>query len=210
MLRKLVRTASLLLFSVIVMSDAAFATKLRHRNLKGLVEVAQRVFSGKCVSVSEGVRDLVNGGKLYYTEYTFEVEENLKGDVGSAVTFRQFGWANPRQVDDSRAIFPGMLAMPNYREGENYLLFLIGDSRFGLTSPAGLTQGAFLVEKDPDGLALAANAILNRGLFRDIDSVEMDQLGMTSAEKQLCTFEKGPLPIREFKSVVKKFIDYHK
>ncbi|MCG8608112.1 hypothetical protein MJD09_24390 [bacterium] len=210
MLKKVSRIAPFLFFFVIAMTDGTFATKLLHRNLKGLVEVAHSVFTGRCVSVSEGIRDLENGAKLYYTEYTFEVEETLKGHVGRTVTFRQFGWASPRQIDDTRAIYPGIMAMPNYREGEDYLLFLIGESRLGLTSPAGLNQGAFLVEKDQDGLAVAANAILNRGLFRDISSVEMDQLGMTGPEKQLCTFQKGPLPIQEFKSVVKKFIDYYR
>lgn len=206
MKKMLFKTSLLLsLVSLLVLADTGHATKLLHRNLKGLVTFSKRIFMGTCVSIREGALEQKNG-KLYYTEYTFEVSERFKGDVAETITFRQFGMITPKPIDETTAVFQRVSAMPIYRQDQEYMLFLIGDSRLGLTSPVGLHQGAFLIQEDEYGARMIANGLLNRGLFKDISSTEMDQIGLTRHEKNLGTFKSGPFDLDDFSSIVKKMI----
>ncbi len=191
---------------VLFVSDPGQATRMLHRNLNGIVRISKRVFVGRCVSVNADAIEFDNGGKLYYTEYTFEVSEGIKGDVGSTITFRQLGLRNPIQIDETRASLQRIPGMPMYRETEEYMLFLIGDSRLGLTSPVGLLQGAFTIRRDEYGAKIATNGFLNRGLFKDIESDALDRLNLSPSEKKLCAQTKGPFVLDDFSGIVKKLV----
>lgn len=191
---------------VLFVPEPGQATRMLHRNLMEIVEISKRVFVGRCSSVNEGAIEFDNGGKLYYTEYTFEVSESIKGRVGSSITFRQLGLRNPIQIDATRASLQHIPGMPMYRENEEYMLFLIGDSRLGLTTPVGLFQGAFTIRIDKYGAETATNGFLNRGLFQDIEVEDLDRLNLSPAEKRLCSQAKGPFVLDDFIGIVKKLV----
>ena len=116
----------------------ANAGTVRPMSLAEIIETADRVFVGKCIDVRTG-RD-EHG--LPVTYISFSVIETIKGNTGRVVTIKTIGGG------------PGTLQladMPTFREGEEVLLFLYPESRYGFTSPVGLYQGKWTVKSTPSG-----------------------------------------------------------
>lgn len=195
---------TLLVISFVGISHNVFSTSLIHRNLKELVVTSERIFIGQCIAVQEGELKFPRG-TIFYTEYTFQVSESIKGNVDGVITFKQYGLAKPRQIDENTILYNRPVGMPVYNENEEYMLFLIGDSRLGLTSPVGLYQGAFSITQDQLGRQVALNGASNRGLFKNMSSDELSTLALTRTELTLATRTKGPFILNDFVSVVKKF-----
>jgi len=195
---------TLLVISFVGISHKVFSTTLIHRNLKELVVASERIFIGQCIAVQEGELKFPRG-TIFYTEYTFQVSESIKGNVDGVITFKQYGLAKPRQIDENTVLYNRPVGMPVYNENEEYMLFLIGDSRLGLTSPVGLYQGAFLITQDQFGRQVALNGAYNRGLFKNMSSNELNTLALTRTEQTLAARAKGPFILNDFVSVVKKF-----
>jgi len=86
------------------------------------------------------------------------------------------------------------------------MLFLIGDSELGLTGPAGLFQGAFLIYHDELNRRVAVNGSQNLGLFKKDAATELKQFDLTQSEKALVEKSKGAFVLDDFVSVVKKFV----
>lgn len=191
--------------ALLVFAGNALGTVVLHRNLQQLSDLSERVFWGKCVSRVEFFQP---GGKLPpYTEYTFEVFETFKGQVGSTITFRQFGLTSYRQWNDQLVYVGIMPDMPIYQEGHEYILFLIGDSQLGLTSPVGLYQGSFQVIREPNGVRKVVNGMNNSGLFKDMSEAgKMEKLSLTSSQKKVLANRKGPIDYDAFISVTRKLI----
>ncbi len=182
------------------------STTLLHRTLKALAENAERIFVGKCIAVREG--ELVfDEGKIYYTEYTFQVTHKIKGNLRETFTFRQYGLSRPRQVGENLMLYNRVPGMPVYEEQQEYFLFLNRDSELGLTSPVGLFQGAFRVAVDIYGRKVAMNGLENRGLFRDADATRLAKQPLTEAESQLIRQVSGPMLLNDLISVVQKVMD---
>ena len=121
---------SLLLF--FAAGDAA-AISVRSLNLSEMVSLSDRVFLGRVVKITDTVDSRLN---LKVTVYTFYVLEGIRGaGTGKTVEIRQAG-----STGGGYSSVPGL---PVYGKGQELLLFLHGDSRFGLTSPVGLAQGVF-------------------------------------------------------------------
>ncbi len=119
------------------------ATSLRVMNLADLVEHSQRIFSAVCQSVSSGFDE----NSLPYTRYTFRVTDSIHGVANQqVVVIKQFGLAEPIQLDNGVTQVSRIEGMPRYLPGQEYLLFLNQDSRLGFSSPIGLLQGAFRVQ----------------------------------------------------------------
>lgn len=189
---------------VLGVAAVASATVLMHRNLTGLTELSQRAFVGRCLSVQEHFEP---GGEMPpHTEYTFEILETLKGEVEGTLTIRQYGLRGPGQVSETVAFVGNIPEMPVYEEDETYVLFLIGDSRLGLTSPVGLYQGAFEVTRDANGRATVRNGINNLGLFNDVTLPALAKGNLTAAEQELLAVKKGPVNFENFMSLTRKLI----
>jgi hypothetical protein len=119
------------------------ATSLRVMNLEDLVGNSQRIFSAVCQSVSSGFDE----NNLPYTRYSFRVTESIHGVANQqVVVIKQFGLAEPIQLDNGVTQLSRIAGMPRYVAGQEYLLFLNGESRLGFSSPIGLIQGAFQVQ----------------------------------------------------------------
>lgn len=158
--------------AAVVMTSSAWATSVRTVNLAEMVGAANRVFRGRCVVVKPSQQQVMG---LPVTEYTFQVTEGVKGvKTGQTVVFRQ--------VRTSRGRLPGLKGVPSYRSGEEVLIFLAGDSRAGLTSPIGLGQGVFRLQRDGSGELLAVNSMLNRNLAVNLPASQSQAMGLTRHE----------------------------
>jgi hypothetical protein len=130
-------------FSVLVLAVTTMSTVDAHMiqpaTLDALTNSSGRIFRGECVGVQSGVAE-VAGARVPVTTYTFRVAEHLKGRGGDTVTFQQAGASNPGPRDLGR-----LVGLPTYALGAEYVLFLLPESRAGLTSPTGAGEGAFLI-----------------------------------------------------------------
>ncbi len=139
------------------------ATSLRVMNLEDLVGDSQRIFSAVCQSVSSGFDD----NKLPYTSYSFLVTDSILGVTNQQVVeIKQFGLAEPIQLDNGVTQLSRIAGMPRYVPGQEYLLFLNRESRLGFSSPIGLLQGAFRVQGRGTSRTVV-NGIRNANLLID-------------------------------------------
>jgi len=119
------------------------ATSLKVMNLEDLVGHSQRIFSAVCQSVSSGFDE----NNLPYTRYSLRITDGIHGVANQqVVVIKQFGLAEPIQLDNGVTRVSRIEGMPRYIPGQEYLLFLNQDSRLGFSSPIGLLQGAFRVQ----------------------------------------------------------------
>ncbi len=128
---------------LLFMTIPSGATSLRVMNLEDLVGHSQRIFSAVCQSVSSGFDE----NNLPYTRYSFRVTDSIHGVANQqVVVIKQFGLAEPIQLDNGLTQITRIEGMPRYVPGQEYLLFLNQESRLGFSSPIGLIQGAFRVQ----------------------------------------------------------------
>ena len=189
-----------LVFGFVVVLVACFpqsmATSVRALNLFDMLELADRVFWGVCVSVQERTE----AGLPPVLEYVFEVRRAIKGaQRGEKIVFRQ---VQARQRGKL-----GIAGLPHYGKGELALLFLHPDSRLGLTSPVGLAQGVFRLRADGDGATGFVNALANRNLHYGLRGDEATASGLSRTE--LVHLESsGPVAVETFFSMIEKVDRY--
>ncbi len=127
---------------LLFMTTPSGATSLKVMNLADLVGHSQRIFSAVCQNVSSGFDE----NNLPYTRYSFHVTDSLHGVANQqVVVIKQFGLAEPIQLDNGVTRVSRIEGMPRYVPGQEYLLFLNQECRLGFSSPIGLIQGAFRV-----------------------------------------------------------------
>ncbi len=138
----------------------ALASRVRSLNIEQLAQRAARIFSGRCVEVKvhedASLRHTV-------TDVTVVVTRAVKGDVHGRIVFRLLG-DQTASAEKGR----GVDGVPAFSRGEEFVLFLYGDSTSGLTSPVGFGQGKFGVIRDKAGRKLAFNGFGNQHLFRGV------------------------------------------
>ena len=88
-----------------------------------------------------------------------QVKESLKGQTGGTYTFRQYLWDTRNRKNAA-----------GYLKGQELLLLMIEPSRYGLSSPAGLEQGRFVISRDQNGHQVAVNGRGNMGLFNGVST----------------------------------------
>lgn len=167
-------------------------TSVRVVNLPQLMGSSTRIFRGECLS-TKTLQDSAIG--LPVVEFTFRVKDGVRGvKTGETLVFRQ--------VQSKRAGLPGIPAVPTYRKGDDMVLFLAGDSEFGLTSPVGLGQGAFSLKLTPRGL-MAVNSVQNKNLTLDLEVSKAVSIGLSPDETSM--LRKGEaIPLEAFMSVIRK------
>lgn len=187
-----------LLFIVLGVSFTTPASaQIFRRNVAELLRDANRVFSGKCTSVRTELDTTLNKP---VTIATFSVTKKIKGEMGDTVVIRQFG-------GKVKGGFPLMLSgMPSYKVGEEVILFLHGESRYGLSSPVGLLQGKFLVTKDKKtGRKVAINGLKNANLFERLRTEDFSLLRVFSTkELDLLKVKEGPVEYDIFVSFLNR------
>jgi hypothetical protein len=191
------------IFLLLIPAPWAQATKLKLVNLEKIAYGAARIFSGTCLRVEDIT---LSESEAPATRYTFRVEDRIKGNVAETVVLTQIGVREPR-VDQGRAHVFRIPGMPVYREGERVMLFLIAESPAGLSSPVGLSQGAFRIS-ERQGKMTVRNEWNNAGLWAGL-SPEADSIRwkLTDDEAALLKSAKGPVDYDLFARVVRKILN---
>ena len=185
-----------LLLTALTASAPAFAQQSAltvSRNLEQLTDRAAVIVRGNVVSARmEKHPELTN---LDTVVVTLRVRETLKGQAGGTFTFRQYVWD---LRDRMNAV--------GYKKGQDVLLMMIEPSRYGLSSPAGMEQGRFRIERDGAGAEYAVNSRNNLGLFNDVGA-GLARKGMTpspAAATLIARHRRGPVELRELTALIRQ------
>ncbi len=125
---------------------------------------------------------------------TLRIRESLKGAASGTHTFRQYLWDMRDRLDTG-----------GYRKGQDLLLFLVAPSRYGLSSPAGLDQGRFRIERDAAGREVAVNAVNNYRLFEGLAAeAAKEGASLSPASVRLLERGSGPVPVAELARFIRE------
>ena len=131
--------AVILSFAFLFPAHHLDATTVRWLALEKIIRTADRIFVGRCIDV----RSLRDGYGLPATFITFSVQETIKGNMGRVLTIKMIG--------SGEAFGLRFAESPTFQEGEEVLLAVYPDSKYGFTSPVGLQQGKWTVVKSESG-----------------------------------------------------------
>ncbi len=189
---------SFLTFSLVLIAVSYVqSTTVPHRNLAALTNMAEWIFVGKVVSLT----DNYVAGQLPYIEITFEVSKSIKGGLeeGSNFHYRQVGLLEPRDAGNGLRIAFALDGFPQYQVDKEVMVFLYSPSAVtGLTSPVGLLQGKFNI----DG-AKIFNDINNKKLFANMD---VDPGELSGKELDMMSKTQGPANTDTFISLVARAV----
>jgi hypothetical protein len=186
-----------LLLTALTASAPAFAQQSAltvPRNLEQLTDRAAVIVRGNVVSARmEKHPELTN---LDTVVVTLRVQETLKGPAGETFTFRQYVW-------DLR----GRMNALGYKKGEDVLLMMIEPNRYGLSSPAGVEQGRFRIERDATGRELAVNSHNNLRLFDGVGAQMAKEGAVLSpaSASLVAKHRRGPVELRELAALIREF-----
>lgn len=183
------------LFTLVMMGSVLSlqGMSIKQVNISELVGSADRVFYGKCLS-AESKFDPEAG--IMVKEYRFLVLESLKGVTqGEDVVIRQI-----QMMGRSSASIPGV---PSYRKGQELLLFLHADSRLGLTSPVGMSQGTFKPSRLQGGEIGFANPQHNQNLVQNLGGQSRAAQALSTAQLNLLASGQ-PVPLNMLREVVRQ------
>lgn len=125
--------------SLALSTAVGHATSVRALELEELVRQSHQIFVGRVIATRQGT---IPDSNLDYMEYTVSVSDWIKGGSSPTVKFRQLGRPG------GALLVPGL---PRYKKGEEVLLFIHQPSEIGLTSPVGMQQGHYRVERGTTG-----------------------------------------------------------
>ncbi len=184
------------------------ATSLKMVNLADMVGHSERIFSGICQEESSGLDE----NNMPYTRYSFRVTDSIYGIADQqVVVIKQFGLAEPIQLDNGLTKITRIEGMPRYIPGQEYLLLLNKESSLGFSSPIGLVQGAFLVQGTGTSRTVV-NSMGNANLLVDT-SKSIQQRAQESQQNLSQTAPlipdevvRGPVSYDNFTSLVKSLL----
>jgi len=187
------RSALIAFFLVLVpVPGVRGSVSVKPVNLEQMITRADRVFEGTC---EKSESKYLGSTRIPVIEYTFRVDTAIKGvSEGERIVFRQVHFQDAGQV--------GPPDVPEYKVGQQMLLFLKKDSQGGMTSPVGLRQGAFLVE-GKGAEAKVFNLDSNRNLTACMSLARSSDYGLTPEEyKTLASGQR--IRLGAFRSMVER------
>jgi hypothetical protein len=164
------------------------------RNLEQLTDRASDIVRGTVVEARvEKHPELTH---LTTLVVTLRVRETLKGNAQGTFTFRQYLW----DVRDGRDA-------AGYGKGQEVLLLMIPPSPYGLSSPAGMNQGRFRIERDRVGREIAINGTGNVRLFDGLaEAARLQGVALTSKQAELAArHRQGPVEVAELTALIRVF-----
>lgn len=175
----------------LVIAMPAHAMSVLPLYLDEIINDAALVFQGKSIE-NHSERDKQTGSIVTYS--TFEVQDVLKGEVGSTHTIKQIGGKLEGETHQTTGV-------PTFTVGESYVLFLYGVSAAGFSSPVGLEQGKFNIIPVSTGFH-----VTNGRDFKEMTLGISDNLVPSSAKIKM---RQAPGPINrldlgEFKQLVRQ------
>ncbi len=165
------------------------------RNLNQLTDRASDIVRGTVVSARvEKHPEFTN---LDTVVVTLRVRETLKGHAQGTFTFRQYIWDMRDHYDAA-----------GYAKGQDMLLLMIAPSPHGLSSPAGMDQGRFRIQRDRSGREVAVNGTGNIRLFDGLQSeVSKEGIALAPAQSSLVgKHRKGPIELSDLTALIREFV----
>jgi hypothetical protein len=163
-------------------------------DLDTLVRGAQTIVRGQVTSAK--VEPHPQFSNLQTVVVTLTVNETLKGEAASTITFRQY-------LRDAREL----PVLGGYKRAGELLLFLNPISPYGLTSPVALEQGRFRILRDAKGNRYALNGRGNLGLFTQVESKASSRgLIFSKSVKEMLAKPSGQVPLDVFEEAVRAFV----
>lgn len=194
-----------LILTVIFSSPKAQATMVLSINLEQMTDIADRIFLGKVDSVEDAFDP--EGRWCQYVR--FSINEIYKGDleVGDVLKIKQVNPKKMKTLDGTiikSSLFSGV---PQFKEGEEVIVFLAGESRIGFSSPVGLSQGAFRIVVDEFGTKKVVNGLGNIGLFKEMSArAEFKVQGIDEARFGALQAKPQDLSLDQMRSLLKILI----
>jgi hypothetical protein len=163
------------------------------RNLDELTDRAQDIVRGTVVGARvEKHPELTN---LDTIVVTLRLHETLKGDARGTYEFRQYIW-DLRDRQDAAG----------YLKGQHLLLLMNAPSRYGLTSPVGLEQGRFRIQRDRAGREVALNGAANARLFERLQQPSARPAALSLQQASLVAKHRsGPIALDELSSMIRAY-----
>jgi hypothetical protein len=165
------------------------------RNLEELTERAQDIVRGTVVDARVAKHpELTN---LDTVVVTLRVRETLKGRARGSYTFRQYIWDVRDRYDAA-----------GYRKGQDLLLLMNAPTRYGLTSPVGIQQGRFSIQRDGSGRAIATNGMGNARLFERLDAASARSRAALSPRQAslVAKHRAGPLALEDLTALIRAYV----
>lgn len=163
--------------------------------LEEMIDTAAVAFEGTCTG-NRSERDPAT--RLVVTYTTFEVRDVLKGTVGPTRVIKQVGGSLP----DDGGLQYRVEGVPTFTVGEDYVVFLAGESSAGFSSPIGLAQGKFRIKAGPSG-----RAVSNGRDFRDMNAHMAAHMPASASARLKAS--QGPvreMDLVEFKQTVRNHL----
>ncbi|MBF8292919.1 MAG: hypothetical protein HW392_1746 [Steroidobacteraceae bacterium] len=163
------------------------------RNLDQLTARSADIVRGTVISARVEKHPEFNG--LNTVVVKLQVKETLKGQARNEFTFRQYIW----DIRDGKVA-------AGYQKGQDLLLMMIAPSQYGLSSPAGLEQGRFVISRDKDGREVAVNGHGNFKLFDGI-SAQVAAKGIPLSPRASSLVQKhvkGPVELRDLTVLIRE------
>lgn len=183
--------AALLALALIPAATAQRGARVLQRNLPELVDDAYTIVVGRVTSVRSELHPQFRA--IQNVVVTLDVSEVWKGKADKQFTIRLF-------VDDPIDQKTNL----GYRIGQQFLLFMTQPSKYGMSSPAGLEQGRFLIQEDAQGNRSVTNGLNNMGLFRNIERTPAFKAGLNAAaQKAVEDHRSGGISLGEMKEMVR-------
>ncbi|MBI1910297.1 MAG: hypothetical protein HYS22_09030 [Deltaproteobacteria bacterium] len=177
--------------------SSALALTVLSQNLEQLSKDADQIIAGQVIEAKEGFDP---EGRPIVT-VTLQVEEAYKGEVGRRFSFKQLRAPKPEE-GMGESLLSGSL--PEYKKGEELVLFLSRPGSLGLTAPIGIMQGKFNVVTDDSGKKQVANLFNNKGLFSGMKNSHSLKSFSGSEKNIVKSSSPGPVNYDTFISLVKK------
>lgn len=163
------------------------------RNLEQLTQRASDIVRGTVVEARvEKHPELTN---LNTIVVTLRVRETLKGSAAGTFTFRQYIWDIRDSYDAA-----------GYRKGQDVLLLMNPPTRYDLSSPAGMEQGRFRIQRDRSGREVAVNGTGNARLFDGLDDAVKRGVPLSPQQASLIARHRvGPVEVGELTAMIRAF-----
>ncbi len=127
----------------LVGAQVAFATTVQKLTLQELTKKSESIVMAR---VDDAVSSWDTAHKEIYTYFTLSVLQPVKGSKGvTTITLRQIGGT----VGNIASVVPGM---PNFRKGEEVVVFLTQKDAAGYPWVMGLQQGKYSVTTAKNGV----------------------------------------------------------
>ncbi len=191
------------MFHVLLLSAAmlmifqhASAQRTIRMNIERMVTDAGMIVHGKVTNVESSVDPQTN---ILSTFVTIAVQENFYGADQPTVTLKMVGGANKRSTLK-------FAEMPIFKVGEEIYSLFYAPSKYGFTSPIGMSQGKFSVAYDPlVKTNTVRNGVNNARLFSGMKHAAALKLSpATSANAERLTAEEFSTTIRSLVTTLKK------